>query len=165
MVGFQRISLVLLNLGLLLVGLTCLALAIWLAADGNDSINDEIGVSGRIRGPINPYYTTTEKVFNIIAGAGATFVGLLGLLLVVTKNLHRRYLTHWWVFWAIFTFLFLAFSAGIWCLRMDKSFYEDTDPSESHALFAIELFLIVWLWITVHVYVNKSFEEFAIAHK
>jgi len=105
----------------------------------------------------------TTTWFGIVAGIVGLVVSLMGIALLVTKNLHRRPATTFQQWANAFTVWIFSVVTGMWILyehvaRRNLKRYED-------AAFALSITASLFWTVVVALWHWKAQEEYAVAHK
>jgi len=109
------------------------------------------------------YLDSSVTGFGLSASSLSFLMALAGLIILVTKNLHRRKVNVAYIFAMGLTIAMLGFINGIWILyhHVESKYLKDVD----HGSFAVDMFTIALWLILLPLWAWKTMEEYAIAHK
>jgi len=103
----------------------------------------------------------TVHGITVSAAGFAVITGLIGLAILVTRNLHRRWVTLVWKSFAVISIGMLGAAWGIWALSRRARLTTKLEDTLLGFLVASDGLMM----ITAVLYTAKTMEEYAVAHK
>lgn len=154
MAGLLRSLLTIALIITLVLGVASIALAARnAAADNTDTY--------KLGGTLNQATDDLTHVLSLLGACLVTITALLGIALVFTRNLHRRYLHLSWVACSLASFAVLSMAIGIWSLFSDQ----DLTRTIHKVTIAVFCGSLVALGLSHLLKTAKCMEEYAVGHK
>lgn len=154
MAGFLRSLLTIALVITLVLGIASIVLAARnAAADDTDTY--------RLGTTIDEATSDLTHVLSLLGGCLVSITALLGIALVFTRNLHRRYLHLTWVACSLASFAVLSMAIGIWALFTDQ----DLTRTIHKVTIAVFSGALLALGLSHLLKTAKCMEEYAVGHK